>query len=243
MQLNKLKYKFVALAKIIKYSKPKIKIFNLKTLRLLTKVWPFTMVGCPRLINAYQLARRIDRDRVPGAIVECGVWKGGCAAMMAVGSKDRPIWLFDSFEGLPEPTPSDGPLALDFANNINRGELKSIRRCEGTVDHVNKLFFSILKVKKDRVHTVKGWFQDTLYPEKEKIGPIALLRLDGDWYESTKICLNELYDQVVCGGYVIIDDYFYWEGCKKAVDEFLETRNINSSLVQIDESGVYFIKK
>ena len=99
-----------------------------------------------------------------------------------------------------------------------------------------------MKVNKENTMIKKGWFQNTLPEIKDKIGPIAILRLDSDWYESTKCCLDNLYDNVIQGGYIVIDDYGCWEGCKRAVDEFLEKRNMKINLIKIDNSGVYFKK-
>lgn len=96
--------------------------------------------------------------------------------------------------------------------------------------------------KKENIHIVKGWFQDSLPRTSKEIKEIALLRLDGDWYESTKICLENLYPKVVRGGYIIFDDYGCWEGCKIATDEFMEKNNIKADLVKIDSTGFYFQK-
>jgi hypothetical protein len=91
-----------------------------------------------------------------------------------------------------------------------------------------------------RIHIRQGWFQETLPVAKHEIGPIAVLRLDGDWYDSTKVCLENLYDLVTVGGFVLIDDYGYWEGCRRAVDEFLASRKLEVALNAVDDSGVWF---
>ncbi|MEW6558372.1 MAG: TylF/MycF/NovP-related O-methyltransferase, partial [Elusimicrobiota bacterium] len=88
----------------------------------------------------------------------------------------------------------------------------------------------------------KGWFQETLPKAKSRIENIAILRVDCDWYESVRCCLDNLYDNLITGGYLIIDDYGHWEGCKKAVDEFLEKRKIKVRLNKIDYTGVWFQK-
>lgn len=212
-------------------------------LRLYAKVRPYTMVGPPRLSNVFHLAQKVDQMKLPGALVECGVWKGGCSAVMATASHpSRPLWLFDSFEGLPEPTAEDGKDADEYSGHASEGNLKTIGRCVGPLETVKKLFFEEMKIPRERVHLVQGWFQDTLPVKKEELGSIALLRLDGDWYESTKVCLENLYDQVVPGGFIILDDYHWWEGCKKATDEFLEKRGISATLHTIDDAGAYFQK-
>ncbi|MEK7665106.1 MAG: TylF/MycF/NovP-related O-methyltransferase [Patescibacteria group bacterium] len=221
-------------------------IFDFEKLRLFLRVYPYTMVGWQRLSNAYELAKLIEKEKTQGAFVECGVWKGGCAGVMAFVAKKegagRKIWLFDSFEGLPEPTEEDGKMAQDYAENKSSGKLETINKCVGLLDEVKKILFEILKINQENVFIEKGWFQDTLPLAKNKIGKISILRLDGDWYESTKCCLENLYDNVVGGGYIIIDDYSYWEGAKKALDEFFLKRSAKPDLIKIDEAGIYFKK-
>ncbi|MBI2053763.1 MAG: class I SAM-dependent methyltransferase [Candidatus Staskawiczbacteria bacterium] len=220
--------------------------FNFKKLLLFKKVYPYTMLSWQRLSNAYELALQVEKDNLKGAFVECGVWKGGCAGVMAYALKEsnskRKTWLFDSFEGLPEPTKKDGKMAEDYAKNKSEGKLETIDKCVGPMKDVKKLFFEILKINPENVVIEKGWFQDTLPLAKNKIGDIAILRLDGDWYESTKCCFQNLYDNVVVKGYVIIDDYGYWEGARKAAEEFFSERNIKPELIKIDSAGVYFKK-
>ena len=223
---------FYYLAKVLR-DMPVQDWVRFKRLNLFRKSYPNTMVGYARLSNAYELARLIERTGLQGAFVECGVWKGGCIATMAWVAKqansNRSIWLFDSFEGLPEPTEKD---PLKGWNHV--GDYAAPQEV------AEQLLFSKLKINRDNVHIVKGWFQDTLPACKDEIGPISILRLDGDLYESTKCCLEHLYEQVVPGGYVIIDDYGCWEGCRIATDEFLE--NIDVELQIIDRKGRFFQK-
>lgn len=209
-------------------------------LRAVQLVQPYTMVGFGRLISAYDAVRVVDREHVPGAIVECGVFKGGSTAVMTMAaSPERKIWMFDSFEGLPEPGALDGEQAVTYAGNRGGGALAPIDRCVGPLETVEHLFFDVLRIDRARVFIRKGWFQDTLPAARHEIGPIAVLRLDGDWYESTKVCLDNLYDLVSPGGYVIIDDYGYWEGARKAVDEFLAARGLAVELERVDESALW----
>lgn len=207
---------------------------NFKKLILFEKVYPYTMVSYKGLSNIYDLSKLIEKEKKRGAFVECGVWKGGCTAIMAFiaerAKSNRKVWLFDSFEGLPEPTDKDGLLAKKF-----------VGECLALLEDVKEIF-SKLKINNENIIIKKGWFQDTLPEAKSKIGPIAILRLDGDWYESTKSCLDNLYDNVICEGYIVIDDYGHWEGCRKAVDEFLRKRKLNPSLIKIDYTGIYFQK-
>jgi O-methyltransferase len=204
-------------------------------------VEPYTMVGFERLMNAWDLVKQAEARKLDGDIVECGVFKGGSAAVMMMASRPpRRVWLFDSFEGLPEPTPEDGAMARHYASDRSSGALAPIDQCVGPLEMVEELFFQKLGTERSRVEIRKGWFQDTLPRAANELGPIAVLRLDGDWYESTRVCLEHLHDHVVPGGYVIIDDYGYWEGCRRAVDEFLANRGLNVKLVPVDDSGVWY---
>ena len=235
---------FVYLCRFLKRV-PFADFFNLSVISLVLKVQPNTMVSYQRLKNVYDLARAVERTGLNGAFVECGVWRGGCSAVMAhvahLAGNGRKVWLFDSFEGLPEPTEIDGEMAREFAQGHTAGRLKSIQQNVGPLEDV-KALFNRLHIAPENVVVQKGWFQDTLPVAKNEIGDIAILRLDGDWYESTMCCLDHLYDSVVPGGYVILDDYRFWEGCQIAADEFLRNREINVELQVIDEEGVYFQK-
>lgn len=223
--------------KILKFIKdiPVKDFLNFKKLALFKKVYPYTMVGYLGLSNVYELAKLIEKDKTKGAFIECGVWKGGCSAVMAFiadqAKSERKIWLFDSFEGLPEPTDKDGLLAKEFAG-----------KCLACLEDVKKIFFSVLKINQKNIIIKKGWFQNVLPEAKNQIGPIAILRLDADWYEPTKYCLDNLYDNVIDKGYIIIDDYGYWQGAKQALDEFFKERKINPKLIKIDYTAVYFKK-
>ncbi len=222
------------------------KNFGLSKMILFKNIMSNTMVGYKRLSNVYELTQSIEKNRTKGDFVECGVYKGGCAAIMAYickkNNSPKKIWLFDSFKGLPEPTKSDGIKAVEYASNKSSGKLQSIDKCVATLNDVKKLFFSKLKIDRKNVIIKEGWFQDTLPVSKKEIGDIALLRLDGDWYESTKCCLDNLYDNVIAGGYVILDDYGLWEGARKALIDFMEKRKINPVLKKIDYTGIYFQK-
>lgn len=200
------------------------------------------MVSNARLRNVYDVARLLEDRRVLGAFVECGVWRGGSAAVMAAvtakAGSGRSVWLLDSFEGLPEPTELDGGEATAYAGQRNSGKLQPIEQLVAPIDDVREV---MRKVGIDERALVfrKGWFQDTLPQARGEIGPIALLRLDGDWYESTKVCLEQLYDLVAPGGAVVIDDYDYWEGCRRAVDEFLARQPSPVHLLPVRKHGLF----
>lgn len=218
--------------------------------RLFMTVRPYTMVSGARLRNIHDVATDIERRGIRGAFAECGVWRGGCAAVMAAVSRragsHRPVWLFDSFEGLPEPSEADGRAAAEYAGEQAGGQLRSIGRTVATADDVREIMGK-LKIDPTTLIIREGWFQSTIPQSVSTIGPIALLRLDGDWYESTLVCLQGLYDLVVSGGVVVIDDYDYWEGCRRAVDDFFAARGEQVVLRPITGSraapdGRYLVK-
>ncbi len=204
---------------------------------------PFTMGGHKALENAFEVISLAEEREIPGAIIECGVAEGGTAAMMAltnkkVGPVKRMKWFFDSFEGLPEPTADDYKKGKtgDFIRPLEKGS------CLGTLDQVSDLLFNTLECDPTEIHLIKGWFQVTVPAHRERIGEIAVLRLDGDWYESTKIPLDNFYNQIVPGGFVIIDDYATCYGSRRAVDEFRAKSEIHSPLIPDGRGGVWFEK-
>lgn len=209
------------------------------------RVMPYSLVGAGGLSQTYNIVSWIKKKNIRGNLVECGVAQGGCAGLMALkvfedGDDSRKLWLFDSYEGLPEAGADDilegTKSAGDFIRPLEKGS------CLGTYAEVEKLLFSKLKIKRNNVRMVKGWFQDTLPEYKNKIGKISLLRIDADWYDSTKCCLENLYDNVVAGGFIVIDDYGTCFGAKKALDEFLKSKNFSPNLVHDGRGGCYFKK-
>lgn len=210
---------------------------QINKLRLFSAVKPYTMLGYLRLSKLYELASNLEERKIPGSFVECGVWNGGSAGIIStVANKfnsGRIIWLFDSFEGLPEPTESD----VKYNGKPGRKGMAL-----GQEEKVKELLFTKLKLNPNNIQIKKGWFEDTIPKNKEKVGKIALLHLDCDWYESVKFCLNQLYDNVVAGGFIIIDDYGSWKGCKKAVDEFIKKIEKKIEIIKIDYTGIFFQK-
>ncbi|MCH2023538.1 MAG: TylF/MycF family methyltransferase [Saprospiraceae bacterium] len=194
----------------------------------------FTMISSGIYMENLMLAKKIKL--IPGAIVECGVWRGGMSAGIAtILGNEREYFLYDSFEGLPEAKEIDGANAIDWQNNKTSSSYYD--NCSAEIDFAEKAM-AIANVK--NVHIIKGWFNETLpkFPEQK----IALLRLDGDWYESTMDCLNSLFDHVVEGGYIIFDDYYSWDGCTKALHDFLSSRKSATRIRQFNDSICYLIK-
>jgi macrocin-O-methyltransferase TylF-like protien len=196
-------------------------------------VRPYTMSGNRRLRGLYAAVQRVVAGNVPGDVVECGTARGGSAALLGLALKEaraeRTLWVFDTFAGIPPPTADDPdqPLAALYTGDF-RGEL----------GEVETLFRSLGIL--DRARLVKGLFQDTV-PACE-METIAVLHLDGDWYESVKVCLDHLYDRVSRGGVIQIDDYGHWEGARKAVDEFMAARRLTVPLRYLDYTGRQFVK-
>ena len=199
--------------------------------------WPmfgYSMVGTKRLDNLERCLRSILADQVPGDLLETGVWRGGaCIFMKAMlnrfGDKSRTVWLADSFQGLPKPTAA--------ADQEKRYDLADCDFMKVSQEQVQANFerFGLLD---DRVRFLKGWFCDTL--PTAPIKQLALLRLDGDLYDSTRDALKAMYYRVAPGGFIVVDDYGSWNGCRVAVDEFRKQFGIESPMNKIDFTGVYW---
>jgi O-methyltransferase len=194
------------------------------------------MVPPRAYVRNLRLAKEVRE--VPGAIVECGVWRGGMTAGIAttLGS-DRHYVLFDSFEGLPPAQDIDGPAAIAWQRD--RSSPTYYDNCRAEMETARHAMRSAGVPRPDlRV----GWFEETVPIFASTRTPIALLRLDGDWYESTMVCLRNLFPLVVEGGIVIIDDYGVWDGCTKAVHVYLAEQGRPEAL-RSDGDGVTFIRK
>jgi hypothetical protein len=203
--------------------------------------WPksaLSMIGAARMQNFRRLIERALTMGVPGDIVETGVWRGGAsilarAVLAAYDIKDRMVVLADSFEGLPPPDAERYP--ADEGSNFHEFaelavSLETVRRN-----------FERLGLLDDQVVFIKGWFKDTMptFPDR----PIAVLRLDGDMYESTMDPLTYLFDKVPPGGWIIVDDYEWVPACKAAVRDFLCQRRLQPDIMPIDGVGVFFQKQ
>ncbi|MDX0011493.1 hypothetical protein GOB19_00265 [Sinorhizobium meliloti] len=214
------------------------------------KIYTKTMLPPIRLFNICDAVESINRRGIPGDLVECGVWSGGSIALMALWdlrqNSDRRYHAFDSFEGLPPPIPADNEVFESFTSggqgSIVSGNLTWTGLCQGDGADTVRAFFSRVGVPQNRTVLHVGWFQNTVPAATADIHSISILRIDGDWYDSTKTCLDHLYDLVSPGGLIIIDDYGTFSGCRKAVDEFREQRNIEASIEYIDDGCVQFAK-
>lgn len=217
---------------------------NLRRAQTVKKVMPYSLVGSSGLESTFDVAENTIVCNLPGAFVECGVARGGCSALLAMVAANenhgRKLWMFDSYQGLPDPTQEDFAEGADTTGSHVRPLPKG--SCLGTRQEVESLLFNKFKLNRNAIVLVEGWFQDTLPIRRNEIGPIAVLRIDGDWYESTRCVLLNLFDQVPSGGWVIVDDYGTCSGCQKAVDEFLAERHIKAALVPDGRGGIAFQK-
>jgi O-methyltransferase len=205
--------------------------------RLVKKVLPYTLVGPEAVRNLCALARRIEKESIPGDVIECGVCNGGTAAALARfatrSSLNRVVWLLDSFQGMPLTTIEDASSPYGGSAEAHIGQEK------GDPIRVKEVLRRV-GADMDRVRIVPGWFQDT-FPAV-KTSQIALLNIDADWYESVKLCFETFYDRVAPGGFISIDDYGYWPGCKRAVDEFFHARQLPYKLNQVNFTVHWFQK-
>jgi O-methyltransferase len=211
------------------------------------KTKPYTMTSLDRMFAAYNAAEYIEKNNIEGDIVECGVWRGGSAMIMAMKlmqmkSTSRNIFLYDTYEGMTDPTDKD----VDHSGKHSSERLKKEDKkkganiwCYATLDEV-KQNMKGTGYPEEKIKYIKGKVEDTipvLVPNK-----IALLRLDTDWYESTKHELIHLFPLLSKYGILIIDDYGHWRGSRQAVDEYFKELGIFPFLNRIDYSGRLFIK-
>jgi Macrocin-O-methyltransferase (TylF) len=202
------------------------------------KDWPasaLSMIGAKRMLQLQRASEFVIERGVPGDFIETGVWRGGaCILMRAVlaawGVTDRRVWVADSFQGLPEPDAERYP--KDAGNMLCVFDQLAV-----SADEVRAGFarFGLLD---DQVRFLEGWFRDTL--PSAPIDRLAILRLDGDLYESTMDALVALYDKVSPGGIVIVDDYGILESCRAAVTDFRSQRGVTEAIYRIDDSGVHW---
>ncbi|MGZ3924476.1 MAG: TylF/MycF/NovP-related O-methyltransferase [Flavisolibacter sp.] len=215
--------------------------------RIIEKVQPFTMTEQGRIFGLIEAVRYLAKNRIKGDIVECGVWRGGSMLAIAdllveMGDIEHDLFLFDTFEGMPAPSEKDVSYTNKTANELllpNVDKTEDLIWAYSSLDAVKETM-SLSDYPKEKIHYVQGKVEDTL--PTDLLGEICLLRLDTDWYESTKHELIHLYPKLVKGGIIIIDDYGFWKGARKAVDEYFTEQNIPLLLNRLDETGRIAIK-
>jgi len=249
--------------RIIKYI---LKIFGLKINKIKKDVYPidinnnfieeykmieaYTATSIERVYALKSAITYIIKNKIKGDFVECGVWKGGSCMLMAKtlvneGEKERKIWMYDTFDGMTEPTDDD----CEIETNVSGSDL--LKNTPKSTDKFNMWAYAPLEMVKknmkktmfpeERIHFIEGKVENTL--SKVKPQNIALLRLDTDWYESTKCELEQLYPLLSIGGVLIVDDYGHFSGAKKAVDEYFSKTNVKPLMNRIDYSGRLIIKQ
>lgn len=213
-----------------------LKFKQRKLLHIYKTFKDYTMIPKETYIQNLVLIDRLKKT--DGCIVECGTWRGGMIGGIAtmLGNK-RNYFLFDSFEGLPKAQQIDGESAIQWQKDINSPTY--FDNCKAEIIHAEEAM-KLSNVTNFYIH--KGWFSETL-PKFSKNEKIAILRLDGDWYESTMDCLENLYDAVFIGGIIILDDYYAWSGCSRAVHDFLSKHSLPDRIYQWDNSICYIVKQ
>jgi O-methyltransferase len=189
----------------------------------------WTMLGPRRGRMLHRLAVEVDRARVPGALVDCGVWNGGSTILTACGAPRREVWAFDSFAGLPEPNELDGIEGKGLGGELVGSEEKLRQGFERFAGRT-------------RLRVRAGWFEDTLAGAAQEIVPIAILHCDGDWFESVLLTLEVMYPLVSPGGFVVVDDYGTFPGARRATDEYRLRVGETAPLRRIDQTGRYWQK-
>jgi len=230
--------------------------------RLTGHDWPsqaHTMIGVQRLDNIQALVEDILREEVPGDLIETGVWRGGSTIFMrgllkAHGITDRAVWAADSFVGPPS-RDEDGASSRSFSSPGMEGIREGLQHSslpqqvqeridlimQGTSYEEVRERFSRYGLLDDQVKFLRGWFRDTL--PTAPIEHLALLRLDGDWYDSTLDALEALYPKLSNGGYVIVDDYNAFEECRRAVHDYLDGIRVEADITEIDDEAVFWQKR
>jgi O-methyltransferase len=215
--------------------------------RMLARSAPFTMTSIERMYAMHSSVRYVVEAGIPGDIVECGVWRGGSSMMAALTLRElkaeRQLWLYDTFEGMPASTERDrrwdGVLAVEKAAAIQEADGPDAKWCYAPLDDVQRNLRST-GYPEEAIRYVVGKVEQTIpaqAPER-----IALLRLDTDWYESTRHELEQLWDRLSPGGILILDDYGHWQGAREATDEFFEKRGVRVLLQRVDYSARLAVK-
>ena len=212
---------------------------------LCRRIAPYTMTTPPRIYALVRAVEYIVSRPIRGAIVECGVWRGGsmmgvALTLLRLGVTDRDLYLFDTFAGMTEPGEQDvkhtGERAVDMLAESSRD---SHDWAVASLDQVREAV-STIGYPEESIHFVQGPVEETL-PERAP-REIALLRLDTDWYSSTKHSLVHLYPRLARGGVLIVDDYAYWQGARQAVDEYVQENNVEVLLNRIDYTARIAVK-
>lgn len=197
-----------------------------------------TMTSPERILGLHHALKEVYNNKIAGDFVECGVWRGGNVIIAKTFfnsvNDSRVHWAYDTFEGMTPPSDKD-PLSA------HKSWTHPIVKCLSPLDEVIGNFKKF-NIDPESIKIVQGDVAETLLNPDNLPDKIAILRLDTDWYASTLVELEVLYSRVVPGGYIIIDDYGHWEGCKKAVHEFFGEEFVNDNFTKLDSTGIMYKK-
>lgn len=221
--------------------------FSDQDIQIINSVRPYTMTSTELIFSLIESVRYVIKNNIPGDIVECGVWRGGsmmatAKTLLQLKNQQKELYLFDTFEGMTKPEKidvSNSNLVATKEFDNTKIDPDSSNWCRATIDDVKSNLFSV-GYDKSKIHFIKGKVEETLPTDDLK--SISILRLDTDWYQSTKQELIHLFPKLSKGGVLIIDDYGFWQGAKKAVDEYIEENNIQILLNRIDHAGRIAVK-
>jgi hypothetical protein len=206
--------------------------------KFISIVKPYTMTSTERIRSLFQSLEYIRKNNIDGDIIECGVWKGGnilgCLEYMKYHNIKKTVWLYDTFSGMTQTTKFDVDL-----NGVSGERWES--KCDCSLDDVKNIIDE-KKYPNNKIKFIVGDITKTLKEKNNIPETISLLRLDTDWYESTKVEMEGLYPNLVGGGVLIIDDYGHWVGAKKAVDDYFTFINKKPIIETIDYTGIKIIK-
>jgi O-methyltransferase len=221
--------------------------FDETLIKIIREVRSYTQTSPERLCALHEAVKYVTINQIPGDIVECGVWRGG--SMMAVARTlqalkafHRHLYLFDTFEGMTQPSSQDVAVTGVTATELLQSQPKEDSTSVWCYASLAEVKASVLSTgyEAQNIHFIKGKVEETIpnsAPES-----ISILRLDTDWYESTRHELEHLFPRLSVGGVLIIDDYGHWQGARKAVDEYIQQNKINLLLNRIDYTGRIGIK-
>jgi O-methyltransferase len=221
--------------------------FSPNDVAIMRRVEEFTMTSRERLFGLINAVRYLSTNGIDGSFMECGVWRGGSTmaavlTLMEEKNTARDIYLFDTFEGMSAPTEKDvvasGETAENLLKSTSKGDGANVWAIAG-LDDVQRNLFST-GYPRERLYFIKGKVEDTIPLSAPQ--EIALLRLDTDWYESTRHELVHLFPRLKKNGVLIIDDYGHWKGARQAVDEFLAAQPFKPLLTRLDYTGRLLIK-
>ena len=222
--------------------------FDELTTRIFNTVNPYTMTSAERVAALVEAVRYVVANDIPGDFVECGVWRGGSSmaaalAFRELGDESRELFLYDTYEGMSAPTEEDVDVGGQTAGaKFSQRQLTedSSEWCRSPIDDVRRNLEST-GYPAEKIHFVKGKVQETI-PGTMPAGPVSILRLDTDWYESTRHEMQHLYPVLVKSGVLILDDYGYWQGARKAVDEYFAAHDIRPLMGRVDFAGRAILK-